>query len=321
MKQIYVTVILFAFFSVNLQGIAQSYLPIPDSNAKWIMENGDGWGGNDYTDLELADFKDDTLINSMEYIKITLRFYSGAGYYAGAFRNGNPGKVYYMPIDSINEYVLFDFTANTGDTVTNVAYHMEGWGGDFVDAYNFIVDSTGYVQCGPYNLKFLFLHTDADFPAWVEPPLIWVEKIGCLHGGIFNSMLNTWLFNNIWCMHNNDTVYYHGSVWPPLNGISYVNDSCINPQHVNVKENNLSSISFTPNPIQNILYIDGLPQLPDMKLSIYNLSGKEVYQKNLSKEDNSQWIITDLMIKPGLYLAIITSKKETLCIKKLIKKQ
>jgi len=320
MKKNELTIILLAFFSVNLQGLAQSYFPLPDSNAKWIMENGDGWGGNDYTDLELATYKDDTLINSLEYIKITNCHYSGESHYAGAFRNGDPGKVYYVPKDSINEFVLFDFTVNTGDTVNNVAYHLEGWGGEFDDIYDFIVDSTGYVQCGPYNLKYLYLHTDAAFPAWVLPPLIWVEKIGSINGGIFNSMTNTWLLNNIWCMYYNDTVYYQGSFWPPLNGISYLNDSCINPQHVNIRENEINTIVFTPNPFTSTLYIGGLPELNDMKLSIYDLAGLKIYHLPISNESNSQLIITDLKLKPGLYLAIITTKKETLCIKKLIKR-
>ncbi len=320
LRQIKSTIILLAFITVNLQGITQSYLPFPDSNATWIMENGDGFGGNDYTDLVLANYKDDTLINSLEYIKITNRHYSGEGHYAGAFRNGEPGKTYYVPGNSINEYTLFDFTANAGDTVENVAYHMEGWGGEFEGAYDFIVDSTGYVQCGPYNLKYLYLHADTVFPPWVEDPLIWIEKIGCPFGGIFNSMMNTWLFNNIWCMHHNDTIYYLGECWPPLNGINYTNDSCINPHHVNIQEYKSYDISFTPNPFHDVLYIDGLPRLPEMKLSICDLSGMEIYNNTISNESNSQLIITNLKLKPGLYLAIITTKQEKLCIKKLIKR-
>jgi len=320
MRKNTISIILLSFLSVCLQGFAQEYLPIPDSNAKWIMVNGDGWGGDDYTDLELADFKDDTLINSLEYIKITQRYLGGGGYYVGAFRNGDPGKAYYVPRDSINEYTLFDFTANTGDTVENVAYHFEGWGGEFDDVYDFIVDSTGYVQCGPYNLKYLYLHTDAVFPPEVEGPLIWVEKIGCLQGGIFNSMSHVFLSNHIWCMHYNDTVYYHGTPWG-IGYFVYLNDSCVNPQHVNIPENNLYDISFSPNPFHNALHIVGLPQLPDMKLSIYDLSGKKLFQKGLSLEDNSRLIITDLKIKPGIFIAVVTSGKETLFTEKLIKKQ
>ena len=56
--------------AINLQVTAQGYLPLPDSNAKWIMVNGDGFGADDYTDIFLAPYKDDTIINSLGYIKI-----------------------------------------------------------------------------------------------------------------------------------------------------------------------------------------------------------------------------------------------------------
>lgn len=318
MKQMQIIFILLVFTVANLQVRAQEYLPLPDSNAKWIMVNGDGWGGEDYTDLVLANFKDDTVINSLDYIKITTRYYTGQGHYAGAFRNGEPGKIYYVPASSIEEYILFDFTANAGDTVNNVAYHSEGWGGEFVGAYNFIVDSTGYLQCGPYTLKYLYLHTDAVFPPWIEGPLIWIEKIGCPFGGIFNSMTNVFLNNNIWCMYSNDTIYYQGPWWPPLNGINCINDSCVNPQSVNIQINSMSEVTFTPNPFDKYVCIDGLPQLPGMKLSIYDMSGMEIYQKIIYKENNSQLIITDLKLKPGVCIAVITTKKEKLCVKKLI---
>jgi len=80
----------------------------------------------------------------------------------------------------------------------------------------------------------------------------------------------------------------------------------------------MSEVTFAPNPFDNYLCIDGLPQLPDMKLSIYDLSGVEIYQKIISKENNSQLNITDLRLKPGVCIAVITTKKEKLCVKKLI---
>jgi len=82
----------------------------------------------------------------------------------------------------------------------------------------------------------------------------------------------------------------------------------------------MSEVTFTPNPFDNYVCIDGLPQLPGMKLSIYDLSGVEIYKKIISKENSSQLMITDLKLKPGVYFAVISTKKEKLLVKKLLKK-
>ena len=96
MKQIiYFITFICGFTLVSLH--AQQYQPIPDSNAAWIIEQDDGFGGLYYHRFSLSPYSDDTVINSKIYTKIYFRFDTSEEQYVGAFRNATDGISYYVP--------------------------------------------------------------------------------------------------------------------------------------------------------------------------------------------------------------------------------
>ena len=105
----YSVILLFALFSFFSQ--AQSYYPFPVSYGMWsnqILDN--FWQPtNEYRTYRL---EGDTLINIHTYKKIYM------GEYHGGLREENK-IVYYLPADSLNEQLLYNFNLNVGDSLFN----------------------------------------------------------------------------------------------------------------------------------------------------------------------------------------------------------
>jgi len=148
--------LLFVVILTPLSSISQQYQPLPDSNASWIIEQDDGFGGLWYNKFSLSPFLDDTVINSKNYIKVYFRFDIGDSEYFGAFRNAENGKAYFIKRFSNNEYLLRDFSKNTGDTIYNVDYELDL---EIQLILDFIVDSTDVTNSGPYTYKIMYLST------------------------------------------------------------------------------------------------------------------------------------------------------------------
>src|ERR1700749_3933875 len=107
------------FFIHN--SFAQPYQPFPDSNAVWTIGVYDVFGTfySNYT-YRMASANTDTTISSINYKKIFYFDSSGISLYKGALRQATTRKVFFVPKDSLNENLLYDFSANIGDTVKNV---------------------------------------------------------------------------------------------------------------------------------------------------------------------------------------------------------
>ena len=66
----------------------------------------------------------DTTINGKIYTQLVQEYESSA-YYKGAMREGNNRDIYYVPVNSTHEYLLYAFNAQVGDTLTNL--WVGGW--------------------------------------------------------------------------------------------------------------------------------------------------------------------------------------------------
>ena len=97
---------------------SQTYLSLPDSNAKWINVHKD-YRTNPWNptkkQVQYCTANRDTLINGREYFQID----TCNGGYKGALRN-DAGKVHIVPKDSAREFLLYDFTLEVGDTICNI---------------------------------------------------------------------------------------------------------------------------------------------------------------------------------------------------------
>jgi len=260
--------------------LAQQYQPIPDSNASWIIQQDDGWGGFYINKFSLSPNWNDTVINSIHYTKLFFRFDTGPIIYHGAFRNSTNGKSYYMPANSDQEYLLRDFTKNTGDTIKNIIYSeglVETW------ILDFMVDSIEYKNSGPYNYKIMYLSTVVeDTIPNVDPfeSLVWMEKIGSFGGGILNSYRGQLSIQRLCCMQYNDTIYYNTIYWWFFpEDITYEFGECNDP--VGLEDINTVEIGMriAPNPVScsTSVYFE-IDQLNNFNnyLMIFDLYGKEI---------------------------------------------
>lgn len=141
------TLILALSFVANVK--AQNYRPIPESEATWLHTWHD-WD-NTQPDWQQIVYTDgDTIVNSISYVKIAEKTLNQNGIvsssYVAAFRNDLINqRVMIIPKDSLNEYLLYDFSVNIGDTISNV-FCMEYYGGSIepsplIDLYVNQVDS------------------------------------------------------------------------------------------------------------------------------------------------------------------------------------
>jgi len=320
MKNLISIVFIFLFTLGTIQ--SQNYYMLPDSNATWIVQsvNSNGWGYWGYN------IGTDTIIDSISYN--TVYYGTSANYYLGAYRNDVNGKIYYRPAfpsaDSV-EYLLFDFSANTGDTIRGVAMHMIGI---FVGIYDLFVDSTGYTESNPYSFKYLYLSPIPPFPPQYANgnPVVWVEMIGCLNGGVFNEYLCGLDMITLRCMSVNDTTMYFN---PSCNcffteGITivYEQGTCVLPPvHIEESLSNNPIISAYPNPFTTSTTIKyEITEPSHVQITIYNAIGESIQEpvNRLMPQGKHTFTWSAERLPEGLYYAVLRSE-EGMSVVKMIK--
>jgi hypothetical protein len=249
--------LIFLLFTAYHYVKAQHYYTIPDSSIVWTVE-WDNWLGGTYHGYYKTSINmDDTIINSKNYEKLYFSYnISQQGSYEGAYRSDTNGLTFFVFKDSINEYLIRDFSKNVGDTVKNIFYRY-AVNGKIADFYVEFVD---YVNAGPYLLKRMFLRNDSIMPG----DMIWIEKIGCTNDFFNISPVDMRWLN---CMCYNDTLYYAGD-----GDAIYQYGKCFGYAGLNEINNNLK-ISISPNPSTDRLQLN-LSQKAEIK--ILSIQGQEL---------------------------------------------
>ena len=289
------------FIGNNSQVVAQSYIPIPDSNAYWRLTDGT------ITDLFFTDsVKNDTVINSKIYTELFYKYISGT--YAGCYRNDILNKkVFYIPPDSTQEFLLYDFAANIGDTV-NVIHKNQSFP-SFPSSFQMrkiVVDSVVYRTIGPRNHKRIYLSTSNDMD-------MWTEGIGNINGIV---SVYSWNSQILWCMSYDDTVYYSNNFSLSQEN-NYFYGRCDTVSVPLLIEENVivSSIKIFPSISSSTISINSPDVLYPLKIIIYNSLGL-LYKTQLMNE-NSLLSIDDY--SSGIYLIQILSNDKKYLSTKFIK--
>ena len=161
-------VLTIALLLISGQIYGQNYMPFPDSGAIWVNTIEEF----QYFPVTHCEFMyatnycmngEDTMINSNNYTKLRI---CEIGTYEGAIRDSS-GKVFFVPVDSTTEVLLYDFTLDSGDTV------YEGTWGTPWDIEVFGVDSI--LIYGQYHKR---VHVDLG---------VWVEGIGNTATGLLGT--------------------------------------------------------------------------------------------------------------------------------------
>jgi hypothetical protein len=295
----------------------QSYISLPDSNATWITIEESSLGKY-YHEYGLNLTKDDTIINSISYIKVFKKGTIDFQEYVGAFREDTTGSTFFIYLNDTSEYLLFDFSKNTGDTLNNIAFSYYN---ELIGIYNLKVDSVLLSPSGSLNLKCMYLSFIEPFPPnYNGNSVVWVERIGSLNGGIFNDYLCGLSMHTLRCMSANDTIFYFQSSndcsFSEQITLSYDPGTCSLPVSVpdiGIKNNR---IQVSPNPFFNNLNLRNLPN-NQINISIFNFLGEMIYHEELDSIMSNHLIYMDC--KPGVYLIIIASKGKIISILKIIK--
>ena len=152
----------------------------------------------------------DTNINTYNYVKIIQSYDTIANMnqdtYWGCYREDNNKMVYFLPKDSINEVLLYDFSKSDGDTIYINEYDY--WGYNIIP---YIIDQVDSVLIeGNYRKIFYF---NPVFSFYSEFP--WIEGIGSMAGILYSFYPYTiggwWELN---CLtYNGNFVYQNPESW------------------------------------------------------------------------------------------------------------
>jgi hypothetical protein len=298
------------FLSLQLLTVVfygQDYLALPDSNATWIIKSEAMSTG--FFEYGLRPYENDTIILNQEYSKIYLFDLSDEiDEYVGAYRSQIDGKVFYIPTGTVDttEYLWYDFSKEVGDTVWNIALNEFDI---FLGTYNLVVDSTKNLLAGPYNLKCLFLHAIMpEPPGYNGNPIVWVEKIGSLNGGILNMYECGLNFINLHCMDINDTMFYHapnqGCFFNDPVSLSYQYGNCEIPVWIDEARPKNFKLKIHPNPIIDRFKISTPPN-SELSICIYNEVGIITYTAHIHTKPNESEYEPDCELTPGFYILTI----------------
>lgn len=227
MKNLYVAVILFL---VSISAKSQLNDSWPDSNATWV--NTYYHVSSQYPSLQSVDYycmgTADTVINSVQYSRVD----DCLNGYRGAMREAN-GKVFYVPKDSAQEFLVYDFTAQVNDTIRNV-YTEYGWGG--VGLEQLVVGQIDSVLVNNSWRKRMHFYS-----AIAE----WIEGVGGTQGllrDLYPNISNFWI--NLECFSINDTSIYPSEGYGPCNLLTVGQNAPDVDVYASVKDSN-------GNPIRN----------------------------------------------------------------------
>lgn len=161
----------------------------------------------------------DTLINAINYRVLSYC----DGKYKGAIREED-SRMFFIPSDSISEYILYDFNLNVGEGLTSI-YSEDILGNPSI--YN--------VEEGPVRVDSILIG-DEYRRKLVFEGTSWIEGIGST-GGLFCGIQsnNSSIYSSLYCMSKNDTINF------PF----YMEGEC-NLQLASVAKSNMTHVSIAP---------------------------------------------------------------------------
>ncbi len=271
-------------------GNAQVYVQMPVENAIWseyylvydninpqiypyyIIENGD------------------TMINNLTYHKIVMSNDTVIDFsedsYTGCFREDINEAVYFLPKDSINEVLMYDFSKQVGDTVIIPASPL--WKYETLTLIIYKIDS---VEIQGNFRKVIH------FTEWITSELCWIEGIGSNMGLLYNFYsygigegpeLNCLTLDDIFIYQNPESWLSDCFVFTEVEDQKYIE----------------SEMEIFPNPATSFITIKINEGIPIEEAIIYNHLGQKALE---AKPVNNTVDVSGL--KPGIYFIEVATKE------------
>ena len=240
---------------------------------------------NPVPDSELTDVENycvngqDTTILGNDYTKV---FYCGDTY-KGALREEN-SIVYFVPANSTDEYLLYDFGAQVGQTLQDV-YVGNHYDETFM-LQDFTVQQTGTEIIGGVSRRVV----------WADS-YRWIEGIGCETGLFMEPWANVSMYAVfLECMSVNGITLF------PVEG----NNACPLTVGVNEATSQTMSIEIYPNPTKESVTVNtGTPT--SMVITILDIQGREIQNAHYPQTDKAQFEIEG---QPGVYFIRVKTEDE-----------
>ena len=251
---------------------AQEYLPIAQKGNEWHTLSTTLFGYSNYVNW----CSGDTIIGDVRYMKIMGTLNDGYPHLFTVLREED-GKVWKRHLNTSMETLLYDFTANVGDTL---CFGEPG--------ASFVLDSISMVQIGDVDRRKFWFGLEYDGSGNPRAKETWVEGVGSDFGLLWSGYYGVYDgWHCLLCFHQ-----YGELVWqnPEYNTCSYPYDA--------IEENKDSEISVYPNPVRDRVVIEGIEVA---EVDVYNALGQLVKTVQSTNEIN----VSDLM--EGMYLLRITA--------------
>lgn len=289
---------------------AQTYIPFPDSNAIWSEYHKLSMSGSSPYYCRNILIDKDTIINSKTYHQL---FYSlidtayntnVSVFYNGGIRETNK-QFFYLPKDSINEYLLYDFSKSVGDTIK---YDYSIFAYNPIDSLVVSNIDSIMIEDGTYRKRIIL----ANMGGLIMTYTYWIEGIGNNMGLLFPvaDLPTNGSINVLGCFKQNENIVYFNNYYSTFN-------SCF-PIITSNDEIETKNIFFSiyPNPINEYSIIKWEKDSQFSTLEIYNMAGISVLKINVSNFFSFE--INDNLNCKGIYLIKLSDNNGKSLTAKLI---
>jgi hypothetical protein len=271
-------------------GLAQNYVQMPVENAIWS----EYYLVYDNIDPDIYPYyiieNGDTVINNLTYHKIfksndTVIDFSGDSY-TGCFREDSNKAVYFLPQDSINEVLMYDFSKQVGDTLEIPATQL--WKYETLSLIIYKIDSV--------EIEGNFRKV-THFTEWPTNELCWIEGIGSNMGFLYSFYsygigegpeLNCFTHNDVFIYQNPESWLSNCFVFTEIKDQKYIE----------------LEMKIFPNPATTFITIQIKEGIPIEQVIIYNHLGQKVLE---IKPVNNTVDVSKL--KPGMYFLEVTTRE------------
>jgi hypothetical protein len=286
---------------------SQDYVPFPTENVYWnVFYAGTCEEAPPVTELIRYTIHGDTIINGIQYSKLCIESGSTTNPIirpVGGLREANK-KIYYVGQTIVgggfdDEYLLYDFTKQIGDTIKHDSY------GVFESV---ILDIDSVLIGESYRKKY----TVDNHWFFANPDDI-VEGIGSVKNGLLGHISDiptcgTHYWEHICCQVNGEVLFLNPSY-----------DECFPSSLLssNALQWDETKVKIYPNPTTEKLYIENNTNERELFITMYDINGRIRLFSKLPNQHN----IIELHLEKGAYVVRVTNQNGEILTRARIIKQ
>ncbi|MFK7757378.1 MAG: T9SS type A sorting domain-containing protein [Flavobacteriales bacterium] len=284
MKTLYLSLatLLFTFSQI----CAQQYVPLPLEDGIWVNQVS-GSNGSDLPyeyDEAYCSTGTEIEINGLSYIQLNTCYSQDV---IGLLRNSENGdKVYIIPEGESEELLLYDFSLEAGESITDIYVPDLG-------SVDLTVNYIGEETVNGTMRKSIGLLDNSGFE------FFWIEGIGSTSGLIYGPSCSTISeCSQLTCVSTEGN-----SIFPNM-----ISGSCLIVDNIELNYKPTTSLAIWPNPSAEVFNLEMTGDSPNSRVSVLDLLGKEVLNFQMgAKEKNCSFSLEGC--NPGIYMLIFSSEK------------